>query len=216
MRTILLQEDAIRTSHEPRRVPTEDGPDTGKLPRRIGIADDVIVHGKTEDEHDGNLHNLMIVAREQGLLFNSTKCSIKTKTVSFFGALYDEEGVHPDPKRVEGIKAIQSPSNIKELQNLLGIITYMGPFIPNLSHHTAHLRELLKTEAEFKWSGSHEKNLTKIKDIITAEKTLAYFNPTKETTIQVDASMKALGAVLMQEGCPIAFTSKALTETEQR
>lgn len=44
---------------------------------------------------------------------------------------------------------------------------------------------------------------------------LRYYDPKKKTTIQVDASSRGLGAALIQEGKPIAFASKALTETEQ-
>ena len=45
---------------------------------------------------------------------------------------------------------------------------------------------------------------------------LRYYDPSKKSTIQVDASSRGLGAALIQEGKPIAFASKSLTETEQR
>ena len=72
-------------------------------PGTLGIADDVAVFGRSEAEHDANLHNLMRVSREHGLVFNSKKCAIKTPQISFFGTIYDEKGVHPDPTKVEGI-----------------------------------------------------------------------------------------------------------------
>ena len=64
-------------------------------PGTLGIADDVAVFGRSEAEHDANLHNLMRVSREHGLVFNSKKCAIKTPQISFFGTIYDEKGVHP-------------------------------------------------------------------------------------------------------------------------
>ena len=73
-------------------------------PGTFGIADDVAVFGRSEIEHDANLDNLMRVSREHGLVFNSKKCAIKTLQISFFGTIYDEKGVHPDPKKVENIK----------------------------------------------------------------------------------------------------------------
>ena len=57
-------------------------------PGTVGIADDVAVFGKTEDEHDANLHNLMRVASESGLMFNSEKCRIKQNQINFFGHIY--------------------------------------------------------------------------------------------------------------------------------
>ena len=45
---------------------------------------------------------------------------------------------------------------------------------------------------------------------------LHYYDPSKKSVIQVDASSRGLGAALIQEGKPIAFASKSWTETEQR
>ena len=102
-------------------------------PGTVGIADDVAVFGRTEAEHDANLRNLMNVTRECGLVFNSKKCVVKASQISFFGTLYDDKGAHPDPKKVEDIQMIQAPTNRTELQEFLGIVTYMGTFVPNLS-----------------------------------------------------------------------------------
>ena len=92
----------------------------------------------------------------------------------------------------------------------------MAPFIPRLSNHTANLRDLLKKDAAYEWSSNHQKSLQDIKDIICKEMLLRYYDPSKKSTIQVDASSGGLGAALIQEGKPIAFASKPLTETEQR
>ena len=84
-------------------------------PGTFGIADDVAVFGRREVEHDANLHNLMRVSREHGLVFNSKKCAIKTLQISFFGTIYDEKGVHPDPKKVEDIKMHPTPESATQL-----------------------------------------------------------------------------------------------------
>ena len=87
----------------------------------IGIADDIVVYGKTETEHDHNLHKLMQVVSQQGLMFNSQKCSIKTPQIQFFGMVYNKHGIHPDPDKVNGIKNMEAPQNKTELQQFLGI-----------------------------------------------------------------------------------------------
>ena len=69
----------------------------------IGIADDIVVYGKDDAEHNRRLHNLMQVAREHGLVFNRDKCEVKATSVTFFGTVYDKDGAHPDPKKVEAI-----------------------------------------------------------------------------------------------------------------
>ena len=115
-----------------------------KCPGCTGIADDVAVYGRTEKEHDDNLMNLMKVAQENGLIFNSGKCIIKSHEIPLFGLLYTADGVKPDPDRVVAISGLSTPQNTKELQEFLGIATYMASFVPCLSHHSAVLRELLK------------------------------------------------------------------------
>ena len=98
-----------------------------KCPGVVGIADDIAVHGPTEEEHDANVHNLMRVAQQHGLVFNLDKCMIKEKKIKFFERLFGAEGVHADREKVEAIKAIQEPKDPQELQTFLGIATY-GPF----------------------------------------------------------------------------------------
>ena len=92
----------------------------------------------------------------------------------------------------------------------------MGPFIPSLSTLTAPLRELVKQNSSFTWSATHEDVLDKIKESISDEITLTYFDPQKETVLQVDASSKGLGAVLLQDDKPVVFASKALNDVESR
>ena len=90
----------------------------------------------------------------------------RSKTNTFFGAIYDKNGIRPDPSKVEAIKQLPSPTNITDLQKVLGIITYLAPFIPHLSDPTAPMRDLIKKEFEYQWTASHQKALQKIKDVI--------------------------------------------------
>ena len=60
----------------------------------IVIPDDITVHGHTEEEHNAHLQNLM------QLVFNPQKKHVKVPTINFFGCLYDADGVHPEPDKV--------------------------------------------------------------------------------------------------------------------
>ena len=150
-----------------------------KCPGGVGIADDVAVVAATEEEHDAALLNLMKVAEEEGLSFNSEKCQIRVKEIPFFGQIYNADGVRPDPERVEAIRELPSPETKTELQEFLGIATYMSTYVPRLSHHTAVLRELLKSDVEFEWTPSHEEAFVRVKNILCEETILAYFDPAK-------------------------------------
>ncbi|XP_071476746.1 uncharacterized protein [Diadema antillarum] len=187
-----------------------------QCPGTIGIADDIVVFGKNEAEHDKALHNLMTVGRKYGLVFNADKCDIKISQVKFFGCLYEKEGVHPGPAKIADITNLPTPSCLKELQQFLGMVQYMSPFIPNLAENAENLRAFTRKDSEWQWTPSHQKSFEHMKSLVSSMCTLAYFDPSKHTTIQVDASTRGLGAALLQEGKPVAFASKALTETESR
>ena len=92
----------------------------------------------------------------------------------------------------------------------------MSPFIPNLSAQAATLRDLLKKDAEFNWNTSHDTAFEASKALVCREVTLAYFVPGADTVVQVDASGRGLGTVLLQGGKPMAFASKSLSECEKR
>ena len=108
-----------------------------------------------------------------------------------------------------------SPTNKGELESVLGMLNYLSAFAPMLSDMTATLRELTKKNTTFKWDCNTESIFQKVKDVITASPVLTYFDSEKETHIQVDASKNGLGATLMQEGKPVAFASKSLTQTQK-
>ena len=141
---------------------------------------------------------------------------MKAQAVNFFGCLYDANGIHPDPGKVDAVHALPAPKNVTELQEFLGLVTYLSPFIPGLSILTAPLRELLKKDTDFSWNRTYDITFEWVKEAVISDTTLRYFDPSLPVTIQVDASQVGLGAALLQNSKPIAFASKALTETECR
>jgi len=82
---------------------------TEEMPKVASIADDLCVVGDSEQEHDENLIKLIDKAVESGLVFNSDKCMIKQSSIEFFGNLYTDQGVKPDPKRCETSDVCPSP-----------------------------------------------------------------------------------------------------------
>ena len=151
----------------------------------------------------------MWVAHKYGLVFNPQKTHVKASTVNFFGCLYDANGVHPDPDKVDAIHTLPAPTNVTKLQEFLGMVKYLSPFIPGLSTLTAPLHELLKKDTNFTWNCTYDAAFQCVKDAIINDTTLRYFDPSLPMTIPVDASQVGLGAVLLQNNKPIAFASKA-------
>ena len=123
--------------------------------------------------------------------------------------------MEPDPKKVQAIREMRSPTNKEELQRFLGMATYLSKFIPNYSEISAPLRVLLEKNTEWHWDTQQMQALNQLKDMATNHPTLKYFDPMKPTKISVDASSKGMGTVLLQDDHPIAYASKLLTPAQQ-
>ena len=118
----------------------------------------------------------------------SMERNVKLRTpVTFYGTVYDADDAHPDPKKVDAVHQMPSPETPSQLQQFLGMVTYLSPFIPSLSTHTALLWELLKKDSEFKWNTSYQEACNRIKRLVCKDTTLHYFDVQKPVTIQVDA-----------------------------
>ena len=82
----------------------------------IGIADDVVVHGKDDKEHDKHLHKFLRVTHEHGIVFNNDKCAVKQTSMVSFGCVYDANGAHPDPEKVSAVHKMLAPMTATQLQ----------------------------------------------------------------------------------------------------
>ena len=125
-----------------------------RCPGVISIHNDIVVYGTSEEDHDANLINLLNVAQVEGLVLNSKKLELKHPRVSFFCAEYSVEGMRPCPKKIQGITEITPPIDKQQLASFIGMVTYMGNFVPHLSHHTEPLWAMLnKTQSStgMKW-----------------------------------------------------------------
>ena len=80
-----------------------------RCPGVISIHDDIVVYGVSEEDHDANLINLLNVAQIEGLVLNSKKLELKRPRVSFFGAEYSADGMHPCPEKIQGITEMTPP-----------------------------------------------------------------------------------------------------------
>ena len=96
------------------------------------------------------------------------------------------------------------------------MVQYLGQYIPNLASVLAVLWDLTKGANEFQWNFEHQQAADKVKELITSLDSLQYFDGNKPVTIQVDSSMRGLGATLLQSKGPVEYRSKLLSETEHR
>lgn len=187
----------------------------------IVYIDDVFLYGNTQEEHDERLKALLQRLSEYGVLLNDKKCVYNVTSLEFLGHEISINGVRPTESRIDAIRRFREPKNVSELRSFLGLVCYIGRFIPDLATKTDSLRQLLRTGVQFKWTRNEQADFDKIKAAICNIDYLGFFNPHDRTKLIADASPTGLGAVLLQENLHgrtkvIAFASKALTEIEKK
>ena len=176
--------------------------------------------GSDQQEHDRRLRGVLERLNKARVTLNAEKCAFSRKEINFLGHVVNHRGVHPDPDKTTAIQMMPKPKDVSELRRFLGMINQFNKFSPRIADLTQPLRELLSARNVWKWSPKHDLAFAALKQEITKPSTLALYNPQIATKISTDASSYGLGAVLLQEEQgswkPVAFASKALTETEQR
>ncbi|KAJ8889139.1 hypothetical protein PR048_008633 [Dryococelus australis] len=123
--------------------------------------------------------------------------------------------MNPNPDEVNALLDMQAPVNKKELQTLMGVVTYIDKFAPFLSQSTKSLRSLLKNKVVFEWGENQIRELENSKQNMSRAPILQFYDVEKPVVVSVDSSSKALGAVLLQGGFPVAYASKSLTENQK-
>ena len=125
--------------------------------------------------------------------------------------MYKIDGCKPVQTKVSTITTMPEPSCKKEVQSFIGMINYLSKFSARLSK----LSEPIRERFPFNWGPEHREAFNVIKKELVKAPILAYYNPNKEMVLQTDASIKGLGTCLLQQGKPVYFASKALTETQK-
>ncbi|KAK2718855.1 hypothetical protein QYM36_006010 [Artemia franciscana] len=129
------------------------------------IVDNIIISGKSETEYDVNTQAALTRAREQTIKLNKVKCILKSESIPYFGHVISKDGIHPDPNKVNALKEMPQPCNLKELQTLLGMLNYLSCYIPNLSSQNKQLQTLSKLH-KFVWEEVHDNAFNTIKKSI--------------------------------------------------
>ena len=185
------------------------------------IADDFVIvgYGNTpaewQSDHDQNVRAFLNRCRERNLKLNEKKARLRQQEVPFIGHVLTPEGLKPDPCKVEAIVQMPDPTDVHSLRRFLGMVNYLAKFLPRLSDETEVLRKLTERDAEWCWLPAHADALARVKEMIVTAPVLAYYDVSKPVVIQCDASQTGLGAALLQEGCPVAYSSRVMTPTEQ-
>jgi len=186
------------------------------IPGVRNISDDIYVGGRGTEEHDVRLRQVLERLQINQLTINKEKCAFRVPKMTFFGNVFSKYGISPDPNKVKAIKDAAAPANASEVRSLLSSVAFCSRFIANFATITYPLRRLTHKDVLWQWGEAEQNALEKLKEAISDDTVLGYFDPQKTTCLYVDASPFGLGAVLTQDKTVLYYASRALTDTERR
>ena len=192
----------------------------------INISDDILVFAETKTSHDKRLRALLTRLSELNLTLNVDKCAFSINSVVYFGMVFSDKGMSPDPKKVSAIRDCKQPDTVSAVKSFLGMTSYLSRFISNYSTVTAPLRDLIRNRSGDMrvaglWQNCHAIAFESIKGSLSTESALSYYDENKEIELIVYASPIGVAAVLTKKNKDNSFSvlpyaSRALTDVEKR
>ncbi|GFQ98938.1 retrovirus-related Pol polyprotein from transposon 17.6 [Trichonephila clavata] len=181
--------------------------------------DDIIIVGKSFEEHLSNLRRVFEKLKEAKLKLNPSKCNLFRHEVNYLGHIISADGVRTDPQKVSAVKDWRRPKNVHELRSFLGLCTYYRRFVKGFSSIARPLHRLTENKQKFLWTDECEEAFNSLKAALTSSPILVYPDPEKQFILDTDASHESVGAVLSQEingqEHVIAYWSKCLSKPER-
>ena len=199
----------------------------GDLDYVIVYIDDVICmqkEGESEEDHMEKLETVMRHLEEAGFRANLRKSFFMQKEVEYLGYLLTRDGLKAQPKKLEAINRILTPTNLKQLKRFIGMINFYCNFWEKQSHILAPLTKLAaetikskglnKKKVPWKWEQEHQDAFDKAKKMIKSEAELAIPGWAKPFDLYSNESDVQLGATLVQNGKPLGFYNRKLNAAQ--
>lgn len=181
--------------------------------------DDVIVFGKSAEEHLLNLKTVLQKVKDAGLKLNN-KCLFDVPELSFLGHKVTAQGIAPLPEKVDSIINTPVPTDVAALRSFLGLVEYYSKFVPRLAEVVEPMRVLLRKNEPFIWSAETDSSFRRVKEMLSSSTVLHMFDPSLPVIVSTDASDCGLGAVLQQQNGhelrTVAFASRSLSPAERK
>ena len=172
--------------------------------------DDILVYSKNVEEHLDHLRAVLDTLRRESLYANFKKCSFCMDKIVFLGFVVSANGIEVEKDKVKAILDWPTPKNISEVRSFHGLASFYRRFVKNFSTIAAPLNEIVKKEVGFHWGEKQQHAFDLLKEKLTTAPILTLPNFDKTFELECDASGVGIGAVLMQEGKPIAYFSEKL------
>ncbi|GJX67814.1 putative reverse transcriptase domain-containing protein [Tanacetum coccineum] len=166
--------------------------------------------GENKQEHEEHLKIILELLKKEELYAKFSKCEFWIPKVQFLGHVIDNKGIHVDPAKIESVKDWASPKTPTEIHQFLGLAGYYRRFIEGFSKIAKPMTKLTQKKVKFEWGDKQEAAFQLLKQKLCSAPILALPEGSEDFIVYCDASIKGLGAVLMQREKVISYASRQL------
>lgn len=171
--------------------------------------DDILIFSKTLSEHVQHLRQVLELLRRDQWLAKRSKCAFGQQRIAYLGHVVSAEGVATDPAKIKAVEQWPTPQNVKDVRRFLGLAGYYRRFVRQFGVIARPLFNLLKN-TPFVWTDNTEQSFQVLKRGLITAPVLALPDFIKPFVVETDACDTGIGAILQQEGHPIAFMSRSI------
>jgi hypothetical protein len=172
--------------------------------------DDILIYSDSFQAHLSHLAAVLDILERDHWQVKLSKCAFAQERVAYLGHVISGDGVATDDSKIQSIREWPTPTTLKELRGFLGLTGYYRKFIKHYAIISQPLSALLKKGALFIWTDATEIAFQVLKQALITAPVLALPDFSLQFVIDTDACDVGIGAVLSQEGHPLAFVSRAL------
>ena len=170
---------------------------------------DILVYSKNWEDHLTHLHTVLMILEANCLFAKESKCRFGVLQVDYLGHIISKDGVAVDPAKIQAVINWPEPTTARGVRGFLGLAGYYRKFISDFGGIAAPLTHLLGKDG-FRWGPEASQAFTKLKQALTSPPVLRLTDFSQQFIVECDASGTGIGAILIQQGQPIAFFSQAL------
>lgn len=181
----------------------------------IVFFDDILIYNRSLAEHVSHLRQVFQWLQADSWKLKLSKCTFAQTSIAYLGHVVSAAGVSTDPSKIQAVQDWPRPTSLKELRGFLGLAGYYRKFIKNFALIAKPLSDLLRKDSVFVWSFIQADAFSMLKKALCSAPVLALPDFSQPFHIETDACAVGIGAVLQQQGHPLAFISKALGPRNQ-
>lgn len=187
----------------------------GLFTRCMIYVDDILIFGKTRQEHDDNLQWVLSKCKEFNVKLKLEKCNFAQNEVEYLGFSITGQTIKPLKSKVDSLILSKSPKDKSELRSIIGKLNFYSRFISNFSKDIEPLRELFRKNKDFQWKDYHQQAYKRLIESLEKAPVQYLIAPTEHKIIELKVLENSFEAILMNDEENLMHrTSRLLSSAE--